>query len=170
MSNSETLVNFEGAITFGTIEMLLNRLRCNALFSELPKPARKRLYGIFVESIDNIFKYAVKGERGKKRPYPHPRISVVKSGEKFVVKSGNMVRNEDVGDLIFKMERVNQLDEEALKTLYEQVINKESSLSDTGAGLGLITMAMRTDHDIIFRFSEIDSLFSFFEYEIILKG
>ncbi len=95
---------------------------------------------------------------------------MVKSGEKFVVKSGNMVRNEDVGDLIFKMERVNQLDEEALKTLYEQVINKESSLSDTGAGLGLITMAMRTDHDIIFRFSEIDSLFSFFEYEIILKG
>ncbi len=59
-ADSITLVDYEGAITFGTIEMLLSKLRNSREFQELNKPARKRLYGIFVESIDNIYKYAVK--------------------------------------------------------------------------------------------------------------
>ena len=63
MSDSITLVNFEGAITFGTIEMLLSKLRNSQEFHELNKPTRKRLYGIFVESIDNIYKYGCQDNR-----------------------------------------------------------------------------------------------------------
>ena len=75
-----------------------------------------------------------------------------------------------MGDLAFKLDRVNQMDEEALKSLYEEVINKEPSVSDTGAGLGLITMALRTDAEILYSFTEVDEEHSFFEYEIKLKG
>ena len=70
----------------------------------------------------------------------------------------------------FKLDRVNQLDTEALKTLYEDVINKESNLSDTGAGLGLITMAMRTSCDIEYTFTPLDTDYSFFEIQITLNG
>jgi hypothetical protein len=166
MSDSITLVDFEGAITFGTIEMLLSRLRNSLEFQALQKPGRKRLYGIFVESIDNIYKYAVKipGKQG-----PSPKISVIKRGGQFLVRAGNLVRNDDVGDLTFKLDRVNQLDFEALKSLYEEVINKEPRSSDTGAGLGLITMALRTDTDIKFGFKTVDNNYSFFEFEITLN-
>ena len=167
MSDSITLVNYEGAITFGTIEMLLSKLRNSSHFQELKKPARKRLYGIFVESIDNIYKYAIK-RKGKQGP--PPRIAVEKRGDLYMVRAGNLVRNDDVGDLTFKLERVNQLDVEALKSLYEEVINKEPQSTDTGAGLGLITMALRTDRDIEFSFEVVDSNHSFFEYEITLNG
>ena len=37
-----------------------------------------------------------------------------------------MVLNDNIGDLKFKLDRVNQLDNEALKSLYEEMINKES--------------------------------------------
>ena len=167
MSDSITLVDYEGAITFGTIEMLLSRLRNSLEFQVLDKPSRKRLYGIFVESIDNIYKYAekMKGKQG-----PPPRIAVKKIDGRYVVRAGNLVRNDDVGELTFKLERVNQLDVEALKSLYEEVINKEPRSTDTGAGLGLITMALRTDRDIEFGFQVVDSNYSFFEYEITLNG
>ncbi|MCP4312800.1 MAG: hypothetical protein GY790_16175 [Bacteroidetes bacterium] len=170
MLKSKTLVDFEGAITFGTIEMLLSKLRNTREFQELKKPARKRLYGIFVESIDNIYKYAAKkpGKPGKLEPTP--KISVVKKGEHYFVRAGNMVRSDDVGDLSFKMDRVNQLDNEALKSLYEEVINKEPGINDTGAGLGLITMALRTDKKILYSFAVVDNDYSFFEYEITLNG
>jgi len=169
MSISTTMVDFEGPITFGTIEMLLSKLRNTTDFKELEKPARKRLYGIFVESIDNIFKYAVRmpGEPGEQGPFP--KIQVVNQGGRYMVRAGNLVRNDDVGDLTFKLDRVNQLDNEALKSLYEEVINKESRASDTGAGLGLITMALRTEDKIEFSFTVVDSHFSFFEYQITLK-
>lgn len=167
MSNSTTLVDFEGAITFGTIEMLLSRLRNTREFNDLNKPARKRLYGVFVESIDNIFKYSVKIPGGKG---PKPKVKVTKKGDLYFVRAGNLVRKDDMGDLAFKLDRVNQLDMEALKTLYEEVINKESRTSDTGAGLGLITMALRTEKDIKYSFSQVDDDYAFFEYEITLNG
>jgi hypothetical protein len=80
------------------------------------------------------------------------------------------VRNDDIGDLKFKIDRVNQLDSEALKSLYEDVINRESNVSDTVAGLGLITMAMRTSKDIEYSFTEVDDDHSFFEIRITLNG
>jgi hypothetical protein len=170
MSKPITMVDFEGAITFGTIEMLLNKLRSSAAFAEMAKPARKRLYGIFVESIDNIFKYGAKLPGGSGQVSRAPRISVVGLKDSTLVRAGNMVLNDDIGDLQFKLDRVNQLNNEALKTLYEEVINKESSVDDTGAGLGLITMAIRTNSEIDYSFTTVDDEYSYFEMQITLNG
>jgi hypothetical protein len=170
MSKSETLVDFEGAITFGTIEMLLNKLRECPSFRELKKPVRKRLYSIFVESIDNIYKYGARLTGKQKSGKRSPMIKVTREKDLFLVRAGNLVLNDDIGELKFKLDRVNQLDDEALKSLYEEVINKESSINDTGAGLGLITMAMRTEQDIAYSFSDVDDEHSFFEIQIILNG
>jgi hypothetical protein len=170
MPRSVALVDFEGAITFGTIEMLLNKLRSAPDFEGLQKPTKKRLYSIFVESIDNIFKYGVRPTGGAKNLSRQPRISVTRKGKQFRVRSGNLVLNEDIGELKFRIDRVNQLDNEALKSLYEEVINKESRESDTGAGLGLITMAMRTESDIEYEFKSINEDYSFFELTITING
>jgi hypothetical protein len=170
MSKSGTLVDFEGAITFGTIEMLLNKLRAAKEFREMKKPTKKRLYSIFVESIDNIFKYAVKLPEKVSNTGNVAKISVIKKKGQYLVRAGNMVLNDDIGDLKFKLDRVNQLDNEALKSLYEEVINKESDVNDTGAGLGLITMALRTETDIGYNFTSVDNDYSFFEMQITLNG
>ncbi len=147
-AGNKILIDFEGAISYATMERILNKLRASTEFQEMGKPARKRLYGTVVESIDNIFKYGV-GIRGNalaNKRAPILKVSKVKGH--FVVTAGNMVRNEDIDDLKFKLDRVNQLDDEALKSLYEDIINKESSDEDRGAGLGLITMAMRSEEEI----------------------
>lgn len=170
MLKPETLVEFEGVISFGTIEMLLNQLRSSDVFHEMKKPARKRLYSIFVESIDNIFKYAARMPGKGVSTGRVPRVSVIREEDRFMVKTGNLVLNDDIGDLKFKLDRVNQLDSESLKSLYEDVINKDSNISDTGAGLGLITIAMKTTNDIEYFFSPVDSDHSFFEIQITLNG
>ena len=163
-------MDFEGVITFGTIELLLDRLRSSMEFQEMPKPVRKRLYSIFVESIDNIFKYAARQPSSGKHSGRLPKISIKRKGKYYVVRAGNLISNDDIGDLRFRIDRVNQLDNEALKSLYEDVINREAHDYDTGAGLGLITMAMRTDKDIEYSFTEVDNGHSFFEFQITLNG
>jgi len=168
MSNSTTLVDFEGAITFGTIEMLLNHLRDNAVFDELPKPVRKRLYGIFVESIDNIYKYGAGVSRKKSAAAYLPKVSVKKEKNEVVLSTSNLILENLVEDLKFKIDRVNQLDMEGLKSLYEEVINKESDSRDTGAGLGLITIAMRTCGDIRYSFHSVDEEHAYFNMQLTL--
>lgn len=96
-------------------------------------------------------------------------LLVKKRGSEFIVTVGNLVTNEIVEDLKFKIDRVNQLDNEALKSLYEDVINQEAGESEKGAGLGLITMALRTEKDISYKFSIVDQIHSFFQMQIIIN-
>ncbi len=170
MSKPKTMIDYMGSISFDTMEKLLNQLRSTKEFQAMKKPARKRLYSTVVESIDNIFKYAASNVSGAWSEKGAPMITVEKMGNQYAVTSGNMVINDNIGDLTFKLDRVNQLDTEALKSLYEDVINQEAGVDDKGAGLGLITMALRTDDEIIYNFLHLDENHSFFKMQIIING
>ena len=169
MAKAEVIIDFKGPISFATMEMILNKLRSAEAFNEMKKPAKKRLYGTVVESIDNIYKYAAAEPTSARSKKKLPVLGVKKLGEEFVVTVGNLVTNDVVEDLKFKLDRVNQLDNEALKSLYEDVINKEAGEDDKGAGLGLITMALRTEKDIKYSFSLIDQRHSFFQMQITIN-
>ncbi len=169
MPKAETIIDFKGPITFATMEMLLNQLRSASQLAAMRKPAKKRLYGTVVETLDNIFKYAADVAPDTRSKRRMPQLKVVKKGPEFIVTAGNQVLNEHVEDLKFKLDRVNQLDDEALKSLYEEVINQEAGDTDNGAGLGLITMALRTEQDLRYSFTSLDSAHSFFTMQITIK-
>ena len=99
MSKTETLIEYMGSISYDTMEMLLQQLRSTKEFQQMKKPARKRLYSTFVESIDNIFKYAASHTSDNQSTKKAPIVSVKKQGEHFAVISGNLVMNDDVEDL-----------------------------------------------------------------------
>ncbi|MCK4879909.1 MAG: SiaB family protein kinase [Bacteroidales bacterium] len=169
MENKKAIIDFEGSISFETMEKLLNQLKSARQFNALRKPVRKRVYGTVVESIDNIFKYSAPVQ-GKvqilKRP---PQIQVKEQEGKFIVSAGNLIQNDQVDDLRFKLNRINKMDDKALKLLYEEVINKEASDRDRGAGLGLITMALRTDENIRYHFDPAGPVHSYFTMHITIK-
>lgn len=169
MPKAEVIIDYKGPISFATMEMILNKLRTSKPFTEMKKPARKRLYGTVVETIDNIYKYAAGNADEKLSKKKLPMLVVKKLGKEFVVTVGNLVTSDIVEDLKFKLDRVNQLDNEALKTLYEDVINQEAGEEDKGAGLGLITMALRTEQDITYKFTVVDQIHSFFQMQIIIN-
>ena len=169
MRAQQVIIDYEGIISFEIMEMILNRLRASPAFAALRKPARKRLYGTVVESIDNIYKYAAPGRNDENRPQRLPTLHVSREGPDFVVTAGNLIRVESEKALRLKLDRVNQLDNEALKSLYEDVINRESSESENGAGLGLITMALRTEEDIRYSFVSLDAVYTYFKMSVVIK-
>ncbi len=169
MADGKLIIDFEGAISFEIMEKLLNELKSARQFNALRKPVRKRVYGTVVESIDNIFKYAATVHGKVKVLQKLPMIMVVENEGKFVVSAGNLIQNEQIDDLRFKLNRVNQMNDEALKSLYEEVINKEATEDDRGAGLGLITMALRTNEKIRFNFEPAGPVHSYFTMHITIK-
>ncbi|MEZ5070279.1 MAG: SiaB family protein kinase [Bacteroidales bacterium] len=170
MTNAQTVIEYRGDFTFETMDQVLNRLRASDIFDQMPKPVRKRLYSALAESMDNIYKYAAHDEDLIRSGEGVPLIAVEQCDEEFSIRAGNLIRNEEISDLRFKIDRVNQLDMEALKSLYEDVITREAKPTDRGAGLGLITMAMRTNHEIAYCFEPINEEFAFFSMQIIIKG
>jgi len=169
MENKNAIIDFEGSISFETMEKLLNQLKSANQFNSLRKPVRKRVYGTVVESIDNIFKYATPYKnKGPSLDRP-PQIKVKEQNGKFIVSAGNLIGNDQVNDLKYKLNLINAMDDSELKRLYEEVINKETKEEDRGAGLGLITMAMRTDEDIRYRFDPAGPVHSYFTMQITIK-
>lgn len=169
MGNEEYILEYEGHIDLEIMEELLNRLRDHPLCAAFQKAVRKRLYGTVVECIDNIYKYSAVVE-GKARVVVRPPfIRVMLVNDQLMVSAGNLIENDHVDALRYQLERVNQLDQEALKSLYEEVINRESSASDTGAGLGLITMALRTNDPLAYEFIPLGPLHTYFIIQIIIK-
>ena len=166
MSKEEVIIDFRGPISFETMEELLNELKSAPAFNELRKPVRKRLYGTVVESIDNIYKYAAFNKVDSNGTSRAPLLKVKKQDNTFTVSVGNLVLSRLVDSLRYKLDKVNQLDTDELKSLYEDVINKEAVEADTGAGLGLITMALRTVVDIEYSFVAVDAGYSFFTMKI----
>lgn len=169
MENRNAIIDFEGTISFETMEKLLNQLKSASQFNALRKPVRKRVYGTVVESIDNIFKYATPFKNKVSALDRPPQILVKELDGKFIVSAGNLIRNTQVEDLKYKLNRINMLDDAALKSLYEEVINKETKEEDRGAGLGLITMAMRTDEHIRFQFDPAGPGHTYFTMHITIK-
>ena len=169
MENRNAIIDFEGTISFETMEKLLNQLKSASQFNALRKPVRKRVYGTVVESIDNIFKYATPFKNKVTVLDRPPQILVKELDGKFIVSAGNLIRNTQVEDLKYKLNRINMLDDAALKSLYEEVINKEAKEEDRGAGLGLITMAMRTDEHIRYQFDPAGPGHTYFTMHITIK-
>jgi hypothetical protein len=169
MENQEAIIDFEGSISFETMEQLLNQLKSARQFNALRKPVRKRVYGTVVESIDNIFKYATPYKTKNDVSQRPPQIQVKEQKGKFVVSAGNLIQNKQVDDLRYKLNVVNEMNDAALKLLYEEVINREARDDDRGAGLGLITMAMRTDEDILYQFDPAGPVHTYFTMHITIK-
>jgi hypothetical protein len=169
VSKKETILDFEGSISFETVELLLDKLRSTKEFQDMKKLTRKRLYAIFVESIENIYKYSANNFTEESEQIRVPEVSIKKMADTFYVTAGNMIPNDEIEELRFKLDQINQLDKESLKTLYEDIIHLESGAEDSGAGLGLITIALRTNNDVEYSFTPLDDEYSFFEIQITIS-
>ena len=106
MEHMEAIINFEGSISFETMEQLLNQLKAARQFDALRKPVKKRVYGTVVETIDNIFKYATPFKAKDPPLQRPPRIQVRKYGGKFIVSAGNLIRMDQVDGLKKRLNRV----------------------------------------------------------------
>ena len=167
MSNPEIFLDYRGQVDLQVIELLLKKLKKSREFTGLNKPTAKRTYAIVVECLENIYKHSARLSPAGSDP--QPGISVRKENDKILISASNPVRNDSIDKLTQKLDKINMLDQAALKTLHENTINLESKKNDNGAGLGFISMAIKSGNRIGFSFRPLSDGFSYFELQILLN-
>ncbi|MDP3003521.1 MAG: SiaB family protein kinase [Bacteroidales bacterium] len=166
MSRSGIILEYRGPINFSIIESLLKKLKKTKEFADFNKTTGKRLYAIFVECLENISKHSAIKSSNDKRMQPY--VSIRKENDKIIIMAGNPVTIDAKDKLVRRLDQINQSDEVALKTLYENKINSDSKQGENGAGLGFIFMALKSGK-INYNFTCINNDFSYFEIEISLN-
>jgi hypothetical protein len=167
MTGSGIFIDYHGQIDCSVINSLLEHLKNNREFQELFTTIRKRTYSLIVESIENIYKHsALKSADDINR---QPRIFVKNEKDQITIMTGNPVQDERKYKLIKMLEHVNSLDCDDLRKLHETRISNESVAGHNGAGLGLICMAFKSGHKLIYSFRPLMSGYSYFELKISLN-
>lgn len=162
MSMNQTILDYKGPIEFKVIEVLLQKVKNDLRKHDIKKVLKKRVYNIIVECVENILKHEIT----QMPTNIHPYIILEKGNTHFLVTAGNLILNEEVEVLKERLNEVTRMDKEGLLKMYENQINKENTLMQDGAGLGIITIALKSNNKISYKFTRVNEQLSVFELQV----
>ena len=163
---------FVGPIAQSSIEGVGSTLKRNLDLEEAGCTAKMSVFSIFVEQVQNILNYSAE-KLGESEDLDNElRVGVVVVGHEengdYFIYCGNRIYNDDIVKLTEKIELINKLNKDELKTLYKEYRKKGNEPGSKGAGLGLIEIARRARGPLNFSFERIDEVFSFYSIRVVV--
>ncbi len=162
--NNQTILNYKGPIEFEVVETLLQKVKGDLEKHDIKKVLKKRVYNVIVECVENMLKHTTKTANSNLHPY----ILLEKGQQSFQIITGNLIANAEVKSLTTRLDQVNKLDAEGLKAFYEKQITREDIFQQEGAGLGIITIAQKSNSQIDYTFTKVDDELSVFEIRVTI--
>ena len=171
MPEQRQLINYKGILTFSTISQLLNELKDQMDLLGEKLATYKRVLIIMVEVLENIHKY-IESQQGTEDVSRLTEVDfqLVKVGDKFLIKSTNLVRAEAQKRIQDKVDLINRLDHDELKGLYRQIISNGQFTKEGGAGLGFIEIAKTSQNRINYSFEKVDDSFVYYTINLELTS
>jgi len=122
------------------------------------KHSIKRMFSILVEGLQNI---RIHGERDKDGNQVSFLI-VLQNENDYKVTFGNLVHLENLHKLTTRIDELNKLGIEEIKGLYINTLSNGIMSSKGGAGLGFITMALKSNQEISYKSVKVSDDLVFF--------
>lgn len=157
MLKQNLILVYEGEFTQEITKSVLAMAERNMDSSGEESSTKRKVFNVMVECLQNIVKHADDVENN------HSAVFMIgKQENEYIIVSGNPIKTENVAGLRGKLDQINSLDKDGLKTLYKDII-KNTEISDKGgAGLGFVDMARKSGRKLEYDFLEMDEGDSFF--------
>lgn len=121
---------------------------------------RRKVFNIMVEVLQNISKNKI--EKTGSTPDIESVFMLGANTEHFLIISSNLIRNEKIETLKNRIDQVNSLDKEGLKNLYKDVRLNSNFSDKSGAGIGIIDIARKSENRLEYSFEQKTDEFSMF--------
>ncbi|MDP2385143.1 MAG: SiaB family protein kinase [Bacteroidota bacterium] len=111
---------------------------------------------LIAESFQNIVRHGVEKGQEKKAIKNHKdffQINVF--NERIVLSTANLIAHEEIENLGKNIDKINVLNLDELRDLYNDVLENKGFSKKGGAGLGLIEMARKSGLPIKYRFNSL---------------
>ncbi|MDX1350030.1 MAG: SiaB family protein kinase [Putridiphycobacter sp.] len=162
----------EGKVTvshFGEFSQdLVNSLTIsieNAMFdSGDKKSVVKRMFSILVEGLQNIRIHGERDEDGTQVSF----LIILQHQDVYKISFGNLIQTDRIPKVQELVDFLNKSDQTEVKQHYMEVLSNGNISSKGGAGLGFITMALKTKKDIAVKTVEVSAELSCITVELTL--
>ncbi len=153
------LVSHCGDLSQSVISNLEESVEAKVTALEIPKGPLKKIFFISVETLQNMLIHGNKNNEGEQ----HNFFILSKNGVKMSIVSANLVANDVVPTIEKQINTINSFeDEKALKAFYLEHLENNTMSDKGGAGLGFITIGMKSGNKLKSEFTKINDHFSLF--------
>lgn len=160
MAESNIYLLWSGHITPEVGKEVLSFTETKLVEDDVESNQRRRVFSILVEMIENLAKYSPGREPEEKFGMP---ITMIRFENRiYSLTSGNLVRNEKVGQLKETIDEINKYDKAGLKELYRKSLSVQNSGSDSTGNMGFIDMARKSGNKLVYEFEKLNDFFSYY--------
>ena len=153
------LVSHYGELSQSVISNLEGDVEEKITSLDIAKGPIKKIFFISVETLQNMLLHGHKNNAGEQ----HNFFILVKNGANLKVISSNLVANSSIPSLEKQINIINSFDDEkALKAYYLEHLENNTMSEKGGAGLGFITIGMKSGNKLKVDFKKINDQFSLF--------
>lgn len=124
----------------------------------------KRMFSILVEGLQNVRIHGEKDTDGNQVAF----LVVTQYEEKYRIAISNLIRNENIDFVTQRIDALNEMTPEEVKEHYMEVLTNGIMSNKGGAGLGFITIAMKSKSKIDYNTVTLEGDISCFTYEVDL--
>lgn len=161
LTRERILLSYLGEITPDLTNSVLKTVRKDNNPYNEKLNVKKKIYNIIVESLENIYKHAEVKEKERS-----PSIFLFGAhAEQYYIISGNYVYSQTCEKLRETIDELNSLDRDNMRKKYRSALLQSAEKGDkeaTGAGIGLIDMAIKSENKLEYQFRDASNGISFF--------
>ena len=153
------LVKHLGELNQENIVKLESLVESTITDNNIPKGPLKKIFFISVETLQNMLIHGHRNNSGVQQNL----FLLVKNHTKVEITSANLINNSAISTLEEQIKTINAFDEPAaLKQFYMEHLEKNELSEKGGAGLGFITIAMKSGNKLKASFEKINDGYSMF--------
>lgn len=160
--NKKIVVSHFGEFSQDLVNSISNGVEETMIEAGDKKGTVKRMFSILVEGLQNIRLHGEKDEDGNQASF----LIIAQDEDEYLVTLANLIFNSNKDAIVDRLEEINSYDEKQVKNLYMEVLTNGIISNKGGAGLGFITMAMKSKNKLNYSVHEIDDSLSCFSIEI----
>lgn len=156
----EFILAYDGVINQNTISKLESEVEEKILQYNYSKSIIKKVFFITVELLQNLFIHGAEDHTHTK----HNFIIIARNDQEIIILTANLIENKNVEKVKNIFDTINSFKSyEELKRYYMERLENNDMSDKGGAGLGFITIGLKTQPPLNYKFEKINDTFSYFE-------
>jgi hypothetical protein len=170
MEDENIILSFKGTFSEELLTSILHIVESKMSNMKILPKKKKRVFNVLVESFQNLYHHieSFGGEEADIKQQKSALIMVKHDGGRFTITTGNFVTQERIPELKSKLDMVNTLDQEDLRTLYREKLERDERTDKGTAGLGLIDIARKSKNKLEYDIIDVSDTIGFFCLNVVI--
>ncbi len=167
MAENSIVMVWSGHLSSDIEKQVLSFTETRMSEEDIELKARRKVFSIMVECLQNISKYNPGFEIEER--FGMPVAMIFDEAKGMRLSTGNLIKNTQIITLRDKLKTVNRYDKNGLKELYRISLAGEDLKADETGILGLIDIARKSGHRLDYDFEKVNDDYSYYVLSVLVE-